>query len=185
MIRLFKPDSAHIEQRWMDEHIVLDQGNSITLKGGFEDNNLNNVGWFIDKHNSYATREMLDIKLKEIFPNSGTEVSKNTGFAVRSRRFLKERIYNRLPYFIRPTLYFFYRYFIRLGFLDGLCGFGYHFMQGFWYRVLVDLKCLEIDLLWTASPDDQHEKLRILERYTGYDLSEYRLAESDVSSRES
>lgn len=180
MVRLFKRGCAHVEQRWMDEHIVLEQGASITLKGGFEDNNLNAVGWFIDKHNGYATREMLDIKLKEILPTSGSGISENTGLAVRLKRWVKEGVYNRLPYFVRPALYFLYRYFIQFGFLDGARGFAYHFMQGFWYRALVDLKCLEVDRLW-ANVTSVEQKISVLEEYSGYDLSSYRMSAQDAS----
>ena len=48
------------------------------------------------------------------------------------------------PLFIRPVLYFVYRYFLMLGFLDGRAGFLYHFLQGFWLRVIVDWKILQI-----------------------------------------
>jgi hypothetical protein len=33
---------------------------------------------------------------------------------------------------------------IRLGFLDGQAGTGFHFLQGFWYRYLVDAKVAEV-----------------------------------------
>jgi len=46
---------------------------------------------------------------------------------------------------LRSTLYFLYRYFLRLGFLDGGKGFIWHFMQGYWYRMLVDVKIMEIE----------------------------------------
>lgn len=180
MLRLFRKGTAHIEQRWMDEHIVLDAGSSVVLKGGFEDNNLNSIGWFIDKHNKYATREVLDIKLAEIFPVQDKEISKETGLGIWLKRQIKEGLYLRLPYFIRPTLYFLYRYIIQLGFLDGARGFAYHFMQGFWYRALVDLKCLEVDRLW-ANATTVDQKLSLLEAYSGYDLSSYRVPEKDAA----
>lgn len=41
--------------------------------------------------------------------------------------------------------YFFNRYFVRLGFLDGRKGFVYHALQGFWYRFLVGAKIREIE----------------------------------------
>ena len=50
----------------------------------------------------------------------------------------------RLPLFIRPILFFIYRYFIALGFLDGIGGFLYHFQQGLWFRMIVDMKIYEI-----------------------------------------
>ena len=165
MLRLFRRGYAHIEQRWMDEHIVLDKGQSMVLSGGFYDENVNNVGWFIEKHNRYATREMVDVKLRELY-GGGAEITESTGFHIRLKRFLKEKIYMGLPYFVRPVLYFMYRYFIQLGFLDGGRGFAYHFMQGLWYRGLVDLKCLEIDLLWREC-SSLEEKHTALEEYSG------------------
>ena len=47
-------------------------------------------------------------------------------------------MYGRLPLFVRPALYFVYRYIIRLGFLDGAEGLVFHLLQAFWYRFLVD-----------------------------------------------
>jgi hypothetical protein len=49
-----------------------------------------------------------------------------------------------LPLFVRPCLYVFYRYVLRLGFLDGREGFIFHVLQGFWYRLLVDINISEI-----------------------------------------
>jgi hypothetical protein len=53
-------------------------------------------------------------------------------------------VYARLPLFVRPAGYFVYRYFLRLGFLDGRAGTAFHFLQGFWYRYLVDMKLEEV-----------------------------------------
>jgi glycosyltransferase involved in cell wall biosynthesis len=50
----------------------------------------------------------------------------------------------RLPLFIRPVIYFLYRYVLAGGFLDGRAGFLYHVLQGFWLRLLVDWKTLEL-----------------------------------------
>ena len=169
MLRLFRNGTAHVEQRWMDEHIVLDVGTSCTLTGGFADDNLNSVTWFIDKHNKYATREMVDVILKKLVPDGDESITSGTGLSIRTKRFIKQNIYMKLPYFLRPFLYFVYRYIFQLGFLDGPSGFAYHFMQGFWYRALVDLKCMEVERIMKncASVD---EKLLILEEYSGYDL---------------
>lgn len=169
MLRLFRNGKAHVEQRWMDEHIVLDEGYSTFLAGGFEDNNLNSVSWFIDKHNKYATREVVDIMLKRLYPDKDSKITESTGFSIRLKRFLKQSVYMRMPYFTRPVAYFLFRYFIQLGFLDGARGFAYHFMQGFWYRALVDLKCMEVDRAWQGV-ESKEEKIKILEMMSGYSL---------------
>jgi glycosyltransferase involved in cell wall biosynthesis len=167
MLRLFRTGTAHVEQRWMDEHIVLDEGSSTVLDGGFLDDNLNSISWFIDKHNKYATREMIDIMLKRLQPDVESKITKASGFTIRLKRFLKQSVYMSLPYFVRPFLYFCYRYFLQLGFLDGSSGFAYHFMQGFWYRSLVDLKCKEIDIQWQKCSTSE-AKIYCLEKSTGY-----------------
>jgi hypothetical protein len=60
------------------------------------------------------------------------------------KRWLKEKVYVRLPGGFRAFAYFFYRYALRLGFLDGKEGTAFHFLQGFWYRYLVDAKVAEV-----------------------------------------
>ena len=68
------------------------------------------------------------------------------GNAIERRRSLRN-FYGKFPLFVRPFLYFFQRYFLRLGFLDGIPGLIFHFLQGFWYRFLIDAKIFEIKLL--------------------------------------
>jgi hypothetical protein len=50
-----------------------------------------------------------------------------------------------LPLFVRPFLYFGYRYFWKLGVLDGANGFLFHFLQAFWFRLLVDVKLSDLE----------------------------------------
>ena len=46
---------------------------------------------------------------------------------------------------LRSLFYFIYRYFVLVGFLDGKKGLIFHFLQGFWYRFLVDSKVVELE----------------------------------------
>ena len=55
-----------------------------------------------------------------------------------------KQAWERLPLYVRPALYFGYRYFVRLGFLDGKQGFLFHFLHRFWYRLLVDVYLEEL-----------------------------------------
>lgn len=63
----------------------------------------------------------------------------------RAKRMLKVHVYSRIPLGLRAFTYFVYRYFFQLGFLDGYQGFAFHFLQGFWYRFLVDVKVWEVE----------------------------------------
>lgn len=53
-------------------------------------------------------------------------------------------IYYRFPLYSRPFFYFLYRYFVQLGFLDGKQGAIYHFLQAFWFRLVVDIRLEEL-----------------------------------------
>jgi len=66
------------------------------------------------------------------------------GTPEQRKKWFKKNIYYKLPLFMRASFYFFYRYFVLLGFLDGKEGLIWHFLQGFWYRFLVDAKIYEI-----------------------------------------
>lgn len=144
LLRIWQYDKGWIEERWMDEHIKLSSGTTKKLKNDLVDDNLNDLTWWTTKHNNYATREAIDI-LNTIYNfKSYDEVVPNLfGTQEQKRRKLKH-IYVKLPLFIRPFIYFVYRFFIKLGFLDGKQGLIWHFLQGFWYRFLVDAKIYEI-----------------------------------------
>jgi hypothetical protein len=90
---------------------------------------------------------MADILIQKYFPEESDHALRNmhTDKQARWKRFLKDEVYTKLPTGLRAGLYFSYRYFLRLGFLDGSKGFVWHFMQGFWYRLLVDIKLLEVE----------------------------------------
>jgi len=144
VIRLFRLGMGHCEKRWMDEHIIVD-GKIVELSGEILDDNLKSISWWIDKHNGYASREAIDLL------NLSYGFMKHDELAVTSRyehasikRWIKENIYFRFPLGIRALMYFLYRIIFRLGFLDGSKGIAFHFLQGFWYRYLVDLKINEV-----------------------------------------
>ncbi len=55
-----------------------------------------------------------------------------------------KRLYYGAPLYWRPFGYFFYRYVLRLGILDGKQGFVFHFLQAFWFRLVVDVRLEEL-----------------------------------------
>ncbi|QRY58326.1 glycosyltransferase family 2 protein [Sphingobacterium siyangense] len=142
MIRLFRYGRGRSENRWMDEHIQIEFGDIIDLNGTFVDDNLNNIGWWTTKHNSYSVREAIDLLDME-YQILGNSHNNNLDEQARKKREMKMR-YVKSPLFIRSFTYFIYRYLFKLGFLDGKEGFLWHFLQGWWYRTLVDAKVFEI-----------------------------------------
>jgi glycosyltransferase involved in cell wall biosynthesis len=141
LLRLFRAGRARCEQRWMDEHMVLSSGRTLRLEGELADENRKGLSFWTDKHNRYSDREVRD--LLAIEAARGESGAGLVGQA-RRRRWLKENLYARSPLFVRAFLYWAWRYFLRLGFLDGLPGLVFHFLQAFWYRFLADAKLYEL-----------------------------------------
>jgi len=98
-----------------------------------------------DKHNHYASREAVDLLSLEYGFMPRDSVARLAGDTqAGAKGWFKTVFYARLPVGYRAFIYFFYRYFLRLGFLDGKSGTTFHFLQGFWYRYLVDAKLAEV-----------------------------------------
>jgi hypothetical protein len=129
------------------------------------DDNLKGITFWTDKHNRYATREMADVLIQKYFPGHGDHALRamNADPQARWKRILKDDLYAKLPAGFRAAFYFCYRYFLKLGFLDGSKGFVWHFLQGFWYRLLVDVKIMEVEA--KAKGDSQEVKSILRDEY--------------------
>ncbi|WP_221391861.1 glycosyltransferase family 2 protein [Dyadobacter sp. NIV53] len=144
LLRIWRQGIGICEELWMDEHIKLSSGTTAQLQNDIVDHNLNNLTWWTQKHNNYAIREVIDLlNIKYNFDEKATVQPDFWGSQEQRTRFLKIK-YAGLPLFTRPFLYFIFRYIIKLGFLDGKKGLIWHFLQGFWYRFLVDAKIYEV-----------------------------------------
>ena len=152
LLRIWRNSCARCEQRWMDEHMVLLSGRAIRLQHDIIDENLKGLTFWTDKHNRYTDREVKDM----LPPTDGKRQAAYLGDQAGRRRWAKDNLYVRAPLFLRAFIYWFYRYFIRLGFLDGVPGLVFHFLQGFWYRFLVDAKIHEQRLKAAARPAAGH-----------------------------
>src|SRR5579863_5942153 len=163
LLRIWRRGKARIEDRWMDEHMYLSEGRTVTFTGGFADHNLYDLTFFTAKHNSYASREALDAlnQRLHLFEPQVALASASTAKQARIKRFLKESVYNKLPFEISAFLFFIYRYIFLLGFLDGRPGLIYHFLQGFWYRFLVGAKLRELELAAKQAATDE-ERLAVI-----------------------
>ena len=123
------------------------------------DDNKRGFEFWINKHVNYAKREAVDMLFIEYgFISKSKELS--NGVEAEKKRALKEKYYSKLPLFIRPCLYFFYRYFIRLGFIDGKMGFLFHFFHALWYRLIVDLFIYRVKLVSTKKKIDIRVAIR-------------------------
>jgi len=138
-LRLFRTGVGRCEDRKYDQHYMLRSGTSGQLPGEMVDDIRMPLTEWTARHNRWADGEVAEQEGKV----TGRRVEPDArGNPAQRKRYLRAR-YNRLPLFIRPFGLFFYRYFFRLGFLDGTEGFIFWVLQTFWFRFLVDAKIWE------------------------------------------
>ena len=139
-LRIWRNGFAYCEHKWMDERIILKSGSFLHVAGDLIDHNLNDITWWINKHNHYATREVIDY-LNSIYHFYNEKKLSNN--SASKRRNMKTK-YNNMPLLIRPFIFFMFRYFFQLGIIEGKRGFIWSILQCFWYRFLIDVKIVEV-----------------------------------------
>jgi glycosyltransferase involved in cell wall biosynthesis len=132
-------------QSWCDERELIDfrlyvKGPTRLLRHDVIEANENeaDISFWIAKHNRFASLQAKE-EMRRAHDGVAWAITPSL-FGTPDQRvlWLKDRWY-RMPLYVRPFIYFFYRYILRLGFLDGKQGFVFHFLQAFWYRLLVDI----------------------------------------------
>jgi glycosyltransferase involved in cell wall biosynthesis len=141
-LRLFRSGAAKCESRLYDQHFVAVRPAG-KLKGLMHDKNSMAIGDWIARHNRWSDLEA-DQVMREGHGGDDVLQARLSGDARERTRYLKG-VYYRLPIALRALGYFAYRYFLRLGILDGKPGFYFAFFQALWFRMLVDAKIYEKD----------------------------------------
>jgi len=138
--RLFRPGRGTCEDRLYDQHFLV-EGQLRQLKHDYVDVLTGDLGVWSGRHALWAKLEAREIVTKQVGKRQIRPVA--LGNAIERKRWLRERAYGRAPLFLRALAYWAYRYVVRLGFLDGTEGLIFHFLQGFWFRFLVDAMIYE------------------------------------------
>jgi glycosyltransferase involved in cell wall biosynthesis len=139
-LRLFRKRHGACEDRLYDQHFLVD-GEVRLLNHDFLDVVACDLRSWTLRHTKWAQLEAEEILRVH---KRGQRVRPDPeGNPIERRRWLREGVYLRWPLFSRAFLYWFFRYFLRLGFLDGKEGLIFHFLQGCWFRFLVDASIYE------------------------------------------
>jgi glycosyltransferase involved in cell wall biosynthesis len=143
LLKLFRREVVSIDHRDLVDHHFAVPGRTECCRHDMLEDNRNeaDIAAWIAKHNRYA---VLQARQERASLDSSVRVPLRAlwGSPDERTRWLKQ-LWGRLPLFLRPCVYFVYRYVLRLGFLDGREGFIFHVLQAFWYRLLVDINILE------------------------------------------
>jgi glycosyltransferase involved in cell wall biosynthesis len=137
-MRLFRNGKGRCEDRKYDQHFRCD-GPTAEIDAAMIDDVRMSLSEWTSRHNRWA-----DAEADELLNPSETGViaGQLAGDPVQRKRALRGA-YNRAPLFLRAFGLFFYRYVLRLGFLDGMPGLIFFVLQTFWFRFLVDAKIYE------------------------------------------
>ena len=136
-LSVYKANLGQIEDRNMDEHIILNSGRTIEAKKDSKHYAFRGLTFFTNKCNWYSTREAMDY-----FEDRETNKENSS-----MKTWIKMKVYYKLPLGFRSWFYYAYRYYFRLGFLDGKEGKIFAFLHAYWYRFLVDAKIFEHEKL--------------------------------------
>jgi len=150
----------------MDHRFIVPGKTEVWKDGYILEENLkeNQISFWINKHNRYSdlvaqeeVERMLKIRSQTLKPNFWGSPDERTAWL--------KQLWWKMPLYSRPLIYLIYRMFFRLGILDGRTGIIFHFLQAFWFRLIVDIK---IDEILSAkkkallSPAKRHSPLRFL-----------------------
>ena len=144
-LRLVRHRQVHIDGTELVDFRLAVKGATRKLRGiVYEDNRKEHaIDFWIDKHQAFATRMAAEEVLRREGLLQWTVRPALFGNPDERILWFKQRWY-RLPRYTRPFLYFGFRYVVCLGILDGGEGFLFHFLQAFWYRLMIDVKMGEI-----------------------------------------
>ncbi len=144
LLKLFRRSRSELDPVEQDTRVYV-RGPVGRLRAPLEEWNVkeDSIQFYLQKHLRYAEAFATE-ELKRRQGNLPWKTKPRLlGTPDQRVLWLKNRYY-RMPLFVRPALYFLYRYFILLGILDGKNGFVFHFLQAFWFRLIVDVRLEEL-----------------------------------------
>lgn len=146
LLKMFKYGVGYSDLQENMDHRFVVPGKTLIWKDGHiieENYKENDISFWIAKHNRYSdllaqeeVERMKNLRTQSVQPKFNGSPDERTAWL--------KRLWWQTPRYIRPFLYFTHRFIFKLGFLDGRTGRMFHFMQGFWFRMVVDIKIGEL-----------------------------------------
>ncbi len=146
LLKMFRTGAGHSDLHQNMDHRFVVPGKTIVWKTGYlieENLKENDIAFWIAKHNTYSSLQAQEEAERKSGLRRQPTNARLTGNPDQKTAWRKN-LWRKAPLFLRPFAYFAWRYFFRLGFLDGKQGFIFHFLQAFWYRLIIDIKMGEL-----------------------------------------
>ncbi|MHA4894685.1 glycosyltransferase family 2 protein [Pedobacter sp. PWIIR3] len=145
LLKMFRTGIGYSDLSENFDHRFQVPGNTLICKKGIlleENLKENQIKFWIDKHNRYSD---LAAKGHMKRPADALQLPISSMLGTPNQKIIwLKQVWSKLPLYLRPFLYFFYRFIIRGGILDGRHGIIFHFLQAFWFRLLIDIKIDEL-----------------------------------------
>jgi glycosyltransferase involved in cell wall biosynthesis len=148
ILRLFRYGKGYCEDVPINEHIAITEGDVGRLQHDLIHEDRKGLKDWLLKHERYASLES-EFRQKEAVRSTQREAA----IATPWKQWIRKNVFVRLPMFMRPMMYFSYRYILRLGFLDRTPGLIYHFLHAFWYQFYIDARAWEMQHVQHTSND--------------------------------
>ncbi|MEO5911735.1 MAG: glycosyltransferase family 2 protein [Pelobium sp.] len=145
LLKMFRTDKGHSDiSENMDHRFMVAEPTLIWKDGHIIEENLkeNEISFWIEKHNRYSDL-VADEEIERMQALRIQSQNTNLFGSPNERKAWFKKIWWGLPRYWRPVFYLFYRMIFKLGILDGKNGIIFHFLQGFWFRLVVDIKIEE------------------------------------------
>ncbi|KQM63961.1 glycosyl transferase family 2 [Pedobacter sp. Leaf216] len=142
LLKMFRTGIGYSDLNENMDHRFIAPGKTVTWKNGhlLEENlKENDINFWLQKHEKYSdliaqeeVERMRNLRIQTLKPNLW-------GNPDEKKAWLK-RLWWKLPLGLRPYLYYSYRMVFQLGMLDNKTARKFHYLQGLWFRKLVDKK---------------------------------------------
>jgi hypothetical protein len=144
LLKLFRRGFGELDRKEQDTRVYV-RGPIGKLAGYLSEENRNegSILFYLQKHLRYADAFARD-ELERRRTGIRWKLTPRLFGSPDERTLWFKSGYYRTPLYVRPWIYFVYRYLLRLGVLDGKQGFIFHFLQAFWFRLIVDIRLEEM-----------------------------------------
>jgi glycosyltransferase involved in cell wall biosynthesis len=141
LLKLVRRNRVSIDTCDLVDHHFVVRGRTEMLRHDLIEENKkeDDISFWTEKHIRYAALLAQEELLRETAGAIAPVVPALLG-SPDERALWRKRLWRHLPHYLRPFMYFGYRYFLRLGFLDGKQGLIFHFLHACWFRLLIDVK---------------------------------------------
>lgn len=144
LTRIMHTQRTRYEGEGFNEHLTIPEDARIArLEGWLEHGDVDDWNRYIAKHNRYSSQEaqtIIELKSGRAKALTLRDVAQDPTLKMR---YLRERVWNRLPVSLKPAIRFFQIYVAFGGFLDGRSGLRRAVFEA-WQEMTTDLKVEEI-----------------------------------------